>query len=95
MDQVAVEVPGPAPPPPPPPEDEAGANGKGGPAYGAEVPERYRLGRGPPPSLAKVLAQARPEYPGLAVAFVLMAASEAFGLLSPLLLADAYPFLYM
>jgi ABC-type multidrug transport system fused ATPase/permease subunit len=43
-----------------------------------------------PPSLARILAVAKPEWPGLVVALVVMIASEAMGLISPLVIALAY-----
>jgi ABC-type multidrug transport system fused ATPase/permease subunit len=42
------------------------------------------------PSLRKLFNMARPEHPMLALAFVLMVAAEATGLIIPLILADAY-----
>mmetsp|Transcript_39931 Transcript_39931/g.81516 ORF Transcript_39931/g.81516 Transcript_39931/m.81516 type:complete len:728 (-) Transcript_39931:293-2476(-) len=46
-----------------------------------------------PPPISKLLWLARPEFPGLALALVLMIANEASGLYLPILIADAYDYL--
>lgn len=43
-----------------------------------------------PPSLTKILCVARPEWPALGFAFVLMVGAEGIGLLNPLVIARAY-----
>ncbi|CAB9526055.1 Cyclolysin secretion/processing ATP-binding protein CyaB [Seminavis robusta] len=43
-----------------------------------------------PPSLTKIIRMARPEFPALILAVVLMVAAEAIGLVNPIVIARAY-----